>query len=523
MKISLLDCTLRDGGYINDWNFGEEAIKKIVWKLAQTGIEMIEVGFIKGDTYNPDYSLFPDVESFRHVLGVKDKNILYVGMLDMSNPVPIERLIPNKDDSIDGIRVIFKKEKLDEAYKYCQRIKELGYAVFVNFVSTDAYSDKEFIESIEKFNTIQPDGLTIVDTFGMIKRRHFLRLVALADNNLNRDTMLCYHAHNNLQQAFGNAETLVEMNLRRNVCIDACIFGMGRGAGNLNLELFAEYMNDNYGTNYRVSPMLEIMDEYLVKFYNRKFWGYSLPLYLSATHGCHPNYAIYLAEKGTLAVKAFNELLGSISPEDKLIFNKTKAEKYYLEYFEDYIDDNNTISDLNNKFQGKKILLIAPGKSINNYYDVIKQKMQDKEIIVIMVNYYDKKFNPEYIFCSNMRKYVRIPSLVKDKVIVTSNISDTSNAEYVVNYASYLSHHEEIIDNAGLMVLRVLASIGVKDVVIAGMDGYEKHESGNYSEREIAEDYFLAAELKNELISEELKDINKYISLEFITPTLYTI
>ena len=73
------------------------------------------------------------------------------------------------------------------------------------------------------------------------------------------------------------------------------------------------------------------------------------------------------------------------------------------------------------------------------------------------------------------------------------------------------------------MVLRVLASIGVKDVVIAGMDGYEKHESGNYSEREIAEDYFLAAELKNELISEELKDINKYISLEFITPTLYTI
>ena len=65
MKISLLDCTLRDGGYINDWNFGEEAIKKIVWKLAQTGIEMIEVGFIKGDTYNPDYSLFPDVESFK--------------------------------------------------------------------------------------------------------------------------------------------------------------------------------------------------------------------------------------------------------------------------------------------------------------------------------------------------------------------------------------------------------------------------------------------------------------------------
>ncbi len=92
----------------------------------------------------------------------------------------------------------------------------------------------------------------------------------------------------------GNAEALVEMNLKRDICIDACVFGMGRGAGNLNLELFAEYMNENYDTEYRVEPMLEIMDEYLNDIYREKSWGYSLPLYLSASTGCHPNYAIYL-------------------------------------------------------------------------------------------------------------------------------------------------------------------------------------------------------------------------------------
>ena len=85
--------------------------------------------------------------------------------------------------------------------------------------------------------------------------------------------MLAYHAHNNLQQAFGNAEALVEMNLKRDILIDACVFGMGRGAGNLNLALFAEHMNENYDKHYQIEPMLEIMDEYLNDIYKAKFWG----------------------------------------------------------------------------------------------------------------------------------------------------------------------------------------------------------------------------------------------------------
>ena len=191
----------------------------------------------------------------------------------------------------------------------------------MNFVSTDQYSDGEFIAGLEKFRVLHPYGITIVDTFGMIKRKAFTRLVMLADNNLDEDVVLCYHAHNNLQQAFENAQTMVEMNLRRDISIDACVFGMGRGAGNLNLELFAGFMNDNYGTNYQIAPMLEIMDEYLESFYHDKFWGYSLPLYLSASFACHPNYAIFLAGKQTLSARALREILQSISEEDKIIFN----------------------------------------------------------------------------------------------------------------------------------------------------------------------------------------------------------
>ena len=79
-KVKLLDCTLRDGGYVNDWKFGHEGIKTILKKLERTGIEIIEVGFIKGDSYDPDKTLFPDIESIKNVLTEKVAGAIYVGM-----------------------------------------------------------------------------------------------------------------------------------------------------------------------------------------------------------------------------------------------------------------------------------------------------------------------------------------------------------------------------------------------------------------------------------------------------------
>ena len=114
-KIYLLDCTLRDGGYINDWQFGEEAIKGIGRKIAQSGIEMFEVGFIKGKKYSKDRSVFPDLDCIKPFITPKDPSLMYVGMLDMSAPVPLEKLSPYDGEGLDALRVIFKKSKLEEA------------------------------------------------------------------------------------------------------------------------------------------------------------------------------------------------------------------------------------------------------------------------------------------------------------------------------------------------------------------------------------------------------------------------
>ncbi len=520
-KIYLLDCTLRDGGYVNDWQFGEETIRGFGRKIAQTGIELYEVGFIKGDSYDPDKSVFPDTASIANVIAPKAENLRYVGMVDMSAPIPIERIAPYDGTSIDGIRVIFKKDKIDLAYEYCKRIQELGYFISVNIVGTDLYSDKEFIEVIEKFNQLHPFAVSIVDSFGVIKRKQFLRLVYLADNNLAEGIVLAYHAHNNLQQAFGNAEALVEMSLRRDIIIDACVFGMGRGAGNLNLELFAEYMNENYDTHYKIEPMLEIMDEYLNHIYKTKFWGYSLPLYLSASTGCHPNYAIYLAEKDSLTVKSFHELLRGIPQEEKAKFSKERAEKYYREYQENYLDDRDAIERLASEFAGKRILLLAPGHTLADYRDSVLAECRRENTVTIAVNFCADDFEPDYIFSSNMRRFHKMQGRTRAKCITTSNMKEATQTDYVVNFASFASRNAEIIDNSGLMLLKVLAAAGVKEAAIAGMDGYSVHKESDYFDRQLEYDFSKEAKMRNDLISEEMQNIGRTVKLHFLTPTQY--
>lgn len=518
-KVSLLDCTLRDGGYVNDWQFGEDAIKGTASKIAKTGVEFFEIGFIKEEPFSKDRAIFPDVQSIAKYISQKSSDMKYVAMIDCSKPIPIDKIIPYDGSSIDGIRVIFKKDKRDFAFDYCKAIQAKGYDVFVQFVGTDSYSDVEFVETILRFNKLNPYAMSIVDTFGTIKRKTFLRMVYLADNNMNPSIILGYHAHNNLQQALGNAETLVELNLKRDICIDACVFGMGRGAGNLNLELFAEYMNENYNTNYKIEPMLEIMDDYLQESYNKRFWGYCLPYYLSASNNCHPNYAIYYAEKQTLTEKGFNELLKSIPDDKKRSYSKDDAEKYYEQYMAQFYDDHTDVEALAKQLNGKSILLLAPGNSLNKEQSKIVDLIQTKKPVIISINCFPDYYDIDYIFSSNIRRYSKLENC-PTKRIITSNIKDSKNYDYQLNFSSYSISDRDIIDNAGLMFLRFLATISIKDVYIAGMDGYSS--SDNYFDTTL--DYeFMHIETRNKLIQKNLENISKTLKISIVTNSKYKV
>ena len=524
-KINVLDCTLRDGGYVNDWAFGKDAIIGLLNKMSLANVECVEVGFLRPIAYDENRSLFPDKSSLDGILKNKNKNVKYFVMYDVSNPIDIDSFPKNDGKGIDGIRVIYKKDKLSDGIAAVKKFMELGYLVAANFVSTNFYTDEEFVDGIKTFNEIKPYTITIVDTFGSMKNDEFLHYVRLADQYLNKDIMLSYHAHNNLQQAYQNAVSFVNLKLDRDILIDASVFGMGRGAGNLNLELFAEYLNTNFGKDYHIVPVLETMDEYLQETYRKNFWGYSLPLYISGTLNVHPNYAIYLAEKNTLTEKSLYEILKNIKEEDRQKYKKEIAENYYIEYMNVFKDDVEDIKKLTDEMKGKNILVIAPGRSINDNKEKINEELSKSDTIGISLNFYNNDFKTDYLFSSNMRRYSKLDDKIgndiKTKVILTSNMREAKNKDYVINFFSLALESKDIIDNAALMVFKLLVKLGIKGVKVAGMDGYDVHNPYVYSDESTQFDFSNVADMRNKLIKKELEKIKKSLKVEFITKSLY--
>ena len=531
-KINILDCTLRDGGYVNDFTFGKDVISGFLNKISKTNVECVEIGFLKGDKLDENKTIFPTIESVDNVLGDrKDDKIKYFVMYDTSSPLDLEKICPCHTNSVDGVRVIFKINKIDEGYEACKKFIQLGYLVSANFVSTNVYSDEELIKNIKKFNELDLFSMAIVDTFGSMKNDAFLHYVKVLDENMRKDIALTYHGHNNLQQAYQNAISFVNLNLDRKIVIDASVFGMGRGAGNLNIELFSEYLNNTRGKNYHIVPMLEIMDEYLQAIYKTKFWGYSLPLYISGMLNVHPNYAIYLAEKDTLTEKSLYEIMSNISSSDKLVYKKDSAEKYYVDYMNNYINDSCDISKLEDKFKNKKVLILAPGKNINDNKDKINEYISDKSFISIAINFYNQYFKTDYIFSSNMRRYrsidLNVEKYKKDndklKIILTSNMRDAINKDFTINFYSIAIENKDIIDNAGLMIMKLMQLLGVREVFVAGMDGYSENNPYVYSDSITQYDFSKVATIRNELIMDEINKLKKHLIIHFVTKSLYDV
>ena len=336
-KINLLDCTLRDGGYINDWKFGEKAIENMTRQLESTHVEILELGFLKDEPYQKDRTVFNDMAQVTSLIGNKQPGVQYAVMCEVVNPLPLEKLAPASADTADIIRVIVWKTKhdkngnvvdaLEEGYQYCKGIAEKGYKLCVQPARVDQYSDEEFVSMVRKFSELNPLAIYVVDSWGTQNPENLLHYMHLADENMASSIALGYHGHNNLMQALPAAQAMLREGFDRNIIIDASVYGIGRGAGNLNLEIIAKYMNERCGKKYAISPMLQVYDDYIRGIYEQEAWGYSIPYYLTASNKCNPNYANYLANTLHMTPEQMIQFLTNLSSKDRIVFNKTLFKK----------------------------------------------------------------------------------------------------------------------------------------------------------------------------------------------------
>lgn len=516
--VQVLDCTLRDGGYCNNWEFGWKNIKKITCGLVEAGVDIIECGFISNRAErNAERSIYSSVEEISASIPTNRESV-FVAMANLGE-FDFERLPDRKPGMIDGIRLAFHRKDKDNAIKAAKEIKRRGYLLFMQPMISLSYSDREFLDLINDCNNLKPYAFYIVDSFGVMKPKDLHRLFYLVEHNLLQNIAIGFHSHNNMQLAYSNAQSLIDLRTRHRIIIDCCVYGMGRGAGNLNTELFVGYLNDKICSNYKLEPLLNIIDEILEPFHQKDYWGYSLPNYLSASYNTHPNYAGYLSDKCTLNVEEMNMIFGMMEDEKRVYFDRQYIEDLYLRFLSKGQSNNEKMEELLSLLKGKTVLLIAPGKSSLTEKDRIKNFNENAIVISINCEYSYRK--TDFIFLSNLRRFREMEKGNRSKCIVTSNIP--ADMIYLqTDYKELLNDHEMVQDNAGLMAIKFLIKCGVKAIYIAGMDGYSQDISGNYANDSVS--FIAARAIYNELnsgISCVLNEYAKQVNINFLTSERY--
>ena len=204
-KIQLLDCTLRDGGYINNFRFGKYAIRKILQQLTHAGLDIVECGFLEDGEYDEDTSIFNAAEQIASLLPNEHGRTMFVAMVCYGE-YDLSQLSPCTRNSIDGIRVTFHYDEVEGALEYCREIKEKGYKVFVQPVGTSSYTDIQLLHLIEKVNELQPYSFYLVDTLGLMHKNDIARFFYFFFTNLDKSINMGFHSHNNLQLSFSNSQ-----------------------------------------------------------------------------------------------------------------------------------------------------------------------------------------------------------------------------------------------------------------------------------------------------------------------------
>ena len=525
-KISILDCTLRDGGYVNDFDFSKGTIQTIISKLGKAHMDIIECGFLRDIIYDENKSLYSDVEQITPLIKTKKKHSMYVAMI-VTGTISASQIAPRTKDSIDGIRITFHKKEIDEAFTLGYALMDKGYEIFMQPVGTTTYTDIEILSLVERINEMKPYAFYLVDTLGKLYAKQLLKLFYLVDDNLDEDITIGYHSHNNLQLSFSNAQALIQSCGKRNLIIDASILGMGRGAGNLCSEIIAQYINENIEYRYHTELLIELIDEYINPISYLHPWGYSAGYFLAATNNCHPNYIGFLLNKQTLNMKRIYQVLKEIPEEERALYNEKLIDSLYLKFQENEVDDKDVLEKISKIIKGKRIVVAAPGKSLIDEKNKIQEFLKEENSVIFCVNSIPEYMNPDILFVSNQKRYHQLKKEYNVKnlpfpVLLTSNIDGGKAMDFVVNYSDLVMEDPMISDNACLMLFNLFIKIGVDEIFTVGFDGYHTNVERNYYDQRLinSSDREKLSTI-NKHIQKYMKKIESHMEVHYVTDSIY--
>lgn len=335
-EIQLLDCTLRDGGLgledaqknqLSTAKFDPMIVDDMIERLSESNIDIVELGSVEiTDDDRRCFAIYPNIESISRKIPANRRSNQMYAALYRGPDTPLED-IPNWSMGLcEAVRVIIRYSELQKSLDFCAGLAEKGYKVFVQPMLTMRYTEAEIDMLIEAANAMNAYALYFVDSYGYMQAQNVVDFFNRYDASLSKQIRIGFHAHNNMNLAFANALVLLQQKPERSIIVDSCCLGMGQGAGNLQTEIIADCLNNEYGKNYSYKAILQICS-LLEPLYTQNLWGYSVTTLLPALRKTAYKYAIVLRNKFGLPYSEIDHMLSNIPEELRHRYTPENVEK----------------------------------------------------------------------------------------------------------------------------------------------------------------------------------------------------
>ena len=293
-ELKVLDCTVRDGGLINDHQFTDGFVRAVYDTCLAAGIDSMEIGYKNSERLFPrdQFGAWRHCreEDMRRVVGDHDADstgLKLVAMADAGKSDWKTAIIPAADSVLGMIRVAFYAHQVSEAVDMIQHASEQGYETMANLMAVSNITESEVDTVLEAIAPTPASTMVIVDSFGHLYREQIDRLYRkYADAMAGTGKQVGIHAHNNMQLAFANTLEAIILGSNR---ADATMAGLGRGAGNCPMELLLGFLCN---PKFKLRPVIRLLEEQMPEIRKTVEWGPLVPYNITGQMNLHPRAAI---------------------------------------------------------------------------------------------------------------------------------------------------------------------------------------------------------------------------------------
>ena len=498
--MQILDCTLRDGGYYTDWDFNPATVDAYINAMNGLPIDCLELGYRNNPQkeYLGKFGYCP-LSVLKHIRENSRKKLAVMLNEKSTRPEDLDHLVKPLVGIVDMIRLAVDPKNLDRAIELAVHVKALGFEVAFNMMYMSKWDQYEGLyEKLPKMNGVVTI-FNMVDSYGSVIPDDVKSIIALLRKHLT--CKIGYHGHNNLQLGLINTLTAIECGVDS---VDATILGMGRGAGNLNMELLLTYLNKHVGLKVNFNELGDAIQAFQ-PLYEKYHWGTSLPYMISGANSFPQKEVMDWVSN---RVYSFNSIVRALdNRKDK----KEDNAKY-------------PVLEAGRKF--RQVLVIGGGNTVADHIEAIREYLDRNPETAIVLStarhaklflgrkeqvYYCLVGNEGHRLTANVGRANYCGTCVLPPYPRTMGTEVPEYAEQSTYELKEISFIDEYKDSVTTVAIQLALNLTDGEVFIVGYDGYP---GSVLSEKEVSLTH------ENNEIFTRYKDTRGH-SLKSLTPSIY--